>query len=117
MNYDNFTLHIAILLQNIYVIYNNSSTRLRLFVYVANKFKLECIVLFQNHREPRRSSIVDRLEYVDLHQLATNTRIVAEALARHIYNISSEVFNEDLVSTVVLISSIMIVTTAVLSTE
>lgn len=53
----------------------------------------------KSHRDLSRYTILDVKEFVDIDKLEKNTQIVAEALARQIYNISSgEIFGGPLVS-------------------
>jgi hypothetical protein len=55
--------------------------------------------LSQSHKDLIRASILDVQENVDVTRLAENTQIVAEALARHIFNLTrGEVFSSTLVS-------------------
>ncbi|KAK6643166.1 hypothetical protein RUM43_004669 [Polyplax serrata] len=41
---------------------------------------------FKSHKNLRRKTIFDRRENVDISTLAKNTKIIAQAIARHIYN-------------------------------
>ncbi|KAJ4437025.1 hypothetical protein ANN_17158, partial [Periplaneta americana] len=51
----------------------------------------------KSHKESIRASILDVRDDVDVTRLAENTQIIAEALARHIFNLSSgEVFSNSL---------------------
>jgi hypothetical protein len=57
--------------------------------------------LSQSHKDLIRASILDVRENVDATHLAENTHIVAEALARHIFNLTTgEVFSSTMVSDV-----------------
>lgn len=44
---------------------------------------------FNSHKDPDRSTILDQRESVDVGKLSRNIEIVAEALARYVYNVSS----------------------------
>jgi hypothetical protein len=60
-----------------------------------------CISLYvqQSHKDSIRASILDVRENVNVTQLAEKAQIIAEALARHIFNLTSgEVFSSSLVS-------------------
>lgn len=51
----------------------------------------------KSHKDPRRYTILDTRDSTDVTHLVQNTQVVAEALARHIFNLSSgEVFSENL---------------------
>ncbi|XP_046999484.1 nicalin [Schistocerca americana] len=51
----------------------------------------------RSHKEARRHTILDTRDSTDVTHLVQNIQVVAEALARHIYNLSSgEVFSENL---------------------
>lgn len=52
----------------------------------------------QNYKDQRRATILDNLENASIDQLVLHTQIIADALASHIYNISSsQIFNNSLV--------------------
>lgn len=57
-------------------------------------------MIFQSHKDPTRGTILDVRQSVQVDKLAQNTRIVAQALASHIYNISylASPFSDDMVS-------------------
>jgi hypothetical protein len=62
-----------------------------------------CISFYvrQSHKDLMRASVLDVRENVNVTHLAENTQIVAEALARHIFNLTSgEVFSNTLVNNV-----------------
>lgn len=53
----------------------------------------------KSHRDLIRYTILDIKEFVDIDRLEKNTKLIAETLARQIYNVSSgELFNTPLVS-------------------
>jgi hypothetical protein len=58
-----------------------------------------CYYVWQSHKEATRASVLDVWESVDVTRLTENTHIVAEALARFVFNLTNvEVFSSSLVS-------------------
>jgi len=58
-----------------------------------------CYYVWQSHKDTTRASVLDVWESVDVTHLTENTHIVAEALARYVFNLTSaEVFSSSLVS-------------------
>jgi len=58
-----------------------------------------CYCVRQSHKDTTRASVLDVWESVDVTRLAENTHIVAEALARYVFNLTNaEVFSSSLVS-------------------
>lgn len=55
--------------------------------------------MWQSHKDTTRASVLDVWESVDVTHLTENTHIVAEALARYVFNLTdAEVFSSSLVS-------------------
>lgn len=75
-----------------------------LIIYCVNlktfgMLSIDDILIFKTHKDLIRNSLLDNQENVDVAHLVQNTQVVAEALARHIYNLSvGEVFSNNLVS-------------------
>lgn len=58
---------------------------------------------FKSHEDPLRNTILDTMQEGQIDRLYKHTSIVAEALARHMYNVSySQIFAEPLVSFLIL---------------
>jgi hypothetical protein len=58
-----------------------------------------CYYVWQGHKDTTRASVLDVWESVDMTHLTANTHIVAEALARYVFNLTNEeVFSSNLVS-------------------
>lgn len=56
------------------------------------KIKKAFLSFFQTHKHPGRGTILDTRQSVDVANLVRNTEIVAQALARHIYNLTGGTF-------------------------
>lgn len=52
----------------------------------------------KSHRDSFRGTILDTRENLNLERLVQNTKVVAEALASHVYNVSGDIFEGSLVS-------------------
>lgn len=53
----------------------------------------------KSHRDYQRATILDTRENLDVDRLARNTKIIAESLARHVYNVSGgDVFGKSWVN-------------------
>ena len=69
-------------------------------------------VFCQSHKDSLRSTILDVRDNVDTEYLAENTQVVAEALARHVFNLSQgEVFSDSLVSSWSVIVRVLVMIT------
>lgn len=67
--------------------------------------------LSQSHKDLIRASLLDVRENVDVTRLAENTQILAEVLARHIFNLTTgEVFSSTVVSDVYLFTDLVTLT-------
>uniref|UniRef100_A0A8C1TPT0 BOS complex subunit NCLN n=1 Tax=Cyprinus carpio TaxID=7962 RepID=A0A8C1TPT0_CYPCA len=55
----------------------------------------------ESHRSPARHSIMDMRPHVDLTKLSRNTKVIAEALARVIYNLTEKQVQEDQLASLV----------------
>uniref|UniRef100_A0A1B6EWH8 Nicalin n=1 Tax=Cuerna arida TaxID=1464854 RepID=A0A1B6EWH8_9HEMI len=60
--------------------------------YSIRKLSAFTLSSLKTHKQPLRSTILDTKSSVDISHLARNTEIVAQALARHIYNLSADTF-------------------------
>lgn len=67
--------------------------------YSIRRLPAATISSLKSHEDPLRNTILDTIQEGQIDRLHKHTSVVAEALARHMYNISySQIFAEPLVS-------------------
>lgn len=66
--------------------------------YSIRRLPAATISSLKSHKDPSRASILDIRQDQQIERLQRNTKVLAEALARHIYNLSSsQIFADSLV--------------------